>query len=471
MNFHWNVFVDLGLVSLALLTATWMRSKVRFFQRFLIPNALTAGFLLLVVYNAAMPLLGLSTANLETLVFHLLGISFVAVTLRKSPPQNEKHEVVGVSIILLMQHIFQAALGLAITFLLIATILPDLFPGFGLFFPLGFALGPGQALAFGAKWEKMGFQGAPSIGITFATIGFLYACFGGVTLIHLARKRGWIDAADGRDLMPGDGLEHTAELRHSAASSTGMLLTTHSDAIDTLSINVAVVLGSYFLTFLLLKALTLPLTLTGQAGAQFAESLWAITYVFAGLAAMVVKMLLKRVKADIVLDNGALTRISGFAVDYLVAGSLGVVSLVVVKAYWLPILLIIAVGTIVTVFLHLWVSSRIFQRHIFMRTLMIYGAMTGTLPTGLALLRVIDPEFNTSVASDHMYAAGLMFPMAIPFLLMADFPANWHITGNPIWFFLTVGLLAAYILIIALAYWRIAGRKAFARPLRLWFTQ
>lgn len=463
MNFDWGLFVDLGLISAALLVATALRAKIRFFQRFLVPNSLTAGFLLLIVYNAC----HLSTNRLESLVFHLLGMSFVAMTLRKSPPQQEKHEVLSVSLVLLMQHIIQAAFGLAVTALLIVTIRPDLFPGFGMFYPLGFALGPGQALAFGAKWEAIGFHGAPSIGITFAAIGFLYACFGGVILIQVAKRKGWLEQLPNQAILADNGLLASTPVN---ARPVGMFLTTHSDAIDALSINLAVVLMCYWLTYLLLKAITALLALAGKPGLQFADSLWVITYVFAGLVAMIVKVALQRARADAILDNGALTRISGFSVDYLVAGSLGVVSLMVVRDYWLPILLIISTGTVIVVFFHLWVSSRIFQRHVFLRTIIIYGAMTGTLPTGLALLRVLDPEFETPVASDHMYAAGLMFPMAIPFILMTDFPANWSVTHAPIWIMLTVVFLAVYLIGMAIMYRVLAKERAFASPFRLWFT-
>ena len=47
MNFPWNMFLDLGVISIALLLATFLRARINFFQKYLIPNALTAGFLLL----------------------------------------------------------------------------------------------------------------------------------------------------------------------------------------------------------------------------------------------------------------------------------------------------------------------------------------------------------------------------------------------------------------------------------------
>ena len=72
MDFSWSLFIDLGLISFALIIATVIRAKVPFFQRFLIPNALTAGFILLPIYNFVLPRLGHGNGGLGNLVYHLL---------------------------------------------------------------------------------------------------------------------------------------------------------------------------------------------------------------------------------------------------------------------------------------------------------------------------------------------------------------------------------------------------------------
>ncbi|HOV62726.1 MAG TPA: sodium:glutamate symporter, partial [Spirochaetia bacterium] len=151
MDFDWTFFIDVGLIGLALLFATFLRAKIRFFQRFLIPNALTAGFILLPVYNFVLPAIGLGVNGLGELVYHLLNISFIAMTLRKSPPKANKGSgsIFATSVAILSQYAIQALTGLLLTFLFIKTIAPGLFPAFGFDLPLGFALGPGQAFAIG----------------------------------------------------------------------------------------------------------------------------------------------------------------------------------------------------------------------------------------------------------------------------------------------------------------------------------
>ncbi|MCK5093434.1 MAG: sodium:glutamate symporter, partial [Spirochaetes bacterium] len=149
MTFSWSILIDLGIVSLALLTATLIRARVPFFQKYLIPNSVTAGFLLLPFYNFLAPLAGLNTEGLGNLVFHLLSLTFISMCLRKIPRKASGKSVFSMAIAILSQYSIQSLLGIGITFLFIATIIPDLFPSFGLLITLGFALGPGQAFAIG----------------------------------------------------------------------------------------------------------------------------------------------------------------------------------------------------------------------------------------------------------------------------------------------------------------------------------
>ncbi len=88
------------------------------------------------------------------------------------------------------------------------------------------------------------------------------------------------------------------------------------------------------------------------------------------------------------------------------------------------------VGGVVTTITCLWMTSRLFDDHQFGRALMLYGNMTGTLSTGIALLRVVDPEFKTPVASDYVYSNGITFALAIPMILLINLPIRWYTTGE-----------------------------------------
>ncbi len=466
MNFSWTIFIDLGLISLALLIATLIRAKVSFFQRYLIPNALTAGFILLPFYNFLAPRLGLATGGLENLVYHLLSISFIAMSLRKSPGRGAFRRIFSTSIAIVSQYTFQALLGFGLTFLLIATVLPNLFPSLGLLLPLGYGLGPGQSFAIGRGWERFGFESAANVGLTFAALGFLWACFGGVFLINYGIRRGWMEEGQiarfrGRGIRIG-------VYDRKAEKPVGARLTTETEAIDAMSFNLAVVLGVYLLTYLLLQGLTSLLSLAGSAGRDLAVNLWGISFAFAALVAMAVKKIADGAGFGHVLDSGSLTRISGASVDVLVAASIGAISLVVVSRYWLPIVGISTLGGIMVVVTVLAMTSRIFEDHQFYRAMMVYGACTGTASTGLALLRVLDPEFESPVAADYMYSSGIIFLLSIPLILMLNLPAYGHQSGNPVYYWITLGILLVYLVFVTVSYVIMSKERAFKNTSIFW---
>lgn len=471
MNFPWNMFLDLGVISMALLLATFLRARITFFQKFLIPNALTAGFILLPFYNFVAPSLGMSEIGLGAIVYHLLSISFIAMSLRKPAYTKRKGDksVFGTSVSIISQYSLQSLVGLLLTFFFMSTIMKELYPAFGFFMPLGFALGPGQAYAIGEGWVEMGFEGAPDVGLTFAAVGYMWASFGGVILINMGIKRGWLGKAHIEKI-------HAKRFRSGVMGrddelQVGSRLTTESEAIDSASYNMAVVLMVYLFSFLLLKGLGTVLSLAGNLGNDLAVNLWGISFVFAAMVALIVKTIMIKLKLEHTLDNGSLTRIAGNSVDIMVAAAVGAISLTVVVQYWLPILVISAIGGFITFITVIWISSRIFQDYQFHRALIIFGACTGTMPTGLALLRVVDPDFETPVATDYMYSAAVTFFLVIPFILSINLPAYSVTKDNPILFWAAVGVALAYLLFVVISHRIVGGKRAFSKLSDLWYEK
>lgn len=468
MDMQWGLMIDLGIIAAGLLLATVIRYRFRFFQRYLIPNALTAGFLILPFYNWVAPALGLDAANLEQLVYHLLSMSFVAMTLRSTEAAKSRGDgrIFATSIATLSQFGIQAVIGLLITFLFMQTLMPDIFPAFGFLLPLGFVQGPGQAFSIGEGWARFGFEGAGSIGLTFAALGFVVSSFGGVFLINYGIRRGWMP----EEFMKG---LDTSAVKSGIFPSrrrrpVGAELSTESEAIDSFSYHLAWVFGVYLLSYLLLRGLTWLLSLAGPLGADLAYNLWGINFIFSAITAILVKGVLRTVRVDRTFDSATLTRISGFSVDLMVAAAIGAISVVVVVEYLVPILTMALVATAIALVMIPWFCSRIFVDHQFHRTMLIFGVSTGTLPTGLALLRVIDPEFETPVASDYMYASGITFIFAIPFILAINLPAYAATTGNMLYFWLGLAVAAAYVLFVFVAFFFIARGRAFAGGRHIW---
>lgn len=471
---NWNYIIHIGIISASLLLAALIRARVRFFQRFLIPAPILGGIFMLVFYNFVAPKWGLNNEYLGELVYHLLNISFISMMLRvtgKRKDGKKARRMLGENTTAVMtQYGLQCMFGLLATALLIAVYDKHLFPAIGFTLPLGFELGPGQAFSIGKVWEDMGFVGGSSVGLTMAAIGFLVGSFGGVILINQGIKRGWI----GKEYLEKIGKKSVRTGFFSRIESErpiGSFLSTDGESLDTFSYHIALTMFTYLISWGVLTGLSALLGLIGPMGKDLAESLWGINFIFSALCAIGVKLLMKLFKVETTIDNRTCNRISGLAVDLTVASSLGAISLVVVQGYWFPILVLILVGVGITCFILPWYCSRLFDDHAFYRTLVIFGTGTGTLPTGLALLRVVDPEFETPVATDYLVSVGLVFVLAIPILLSVNLPAFSVTRNKPGLFWLSVGISAIYVLGSFISYIILAGKKAFAQPGKIFYKE
>lgn len=472
MMVEWSYIIHIGILSVALLFASFLRARIRFLQKFLVPAPMVAGAFLLIFYNFAAPSIGMNNAFLGELVYHLLNISFIAMLLRIDKRDDRDRKSIGRSLAenvtaTMSQYGLQCTFGLLLTVALTSTIFPDLFPAFGYMLPLGFELGAGQAYSIGLSWEPMGFTGASSIGLIIAAIGFIVGNVGGVILINRAVKLGWIDKKY-REKMTVESVR-TGFVPKNAKKAVGSLITTDGESIDTLSYHIALVMGTYLISWGVMKGIHALLALAGPLGLEFATSLWGINFIFSALCAIVVKNICVKIGVAHTIDDQTLNRINGLSVDLTVATSLGAISLAAISGYWIPIILMVIIGILLTVFLLPYMCSRLFHDHSFFRMLLIYGTATGTLPTGLALVRVVDPDFETPAVSDYMYSTGIVFLLAIPILVTINLPAMSWTLNDPSLFWIAVGISALYMVGSFVAYAKLSGKRAFTQPRKFFY--
>ncbi len=470
MTFSWTFIIDMGLISLALLIATILRSKITFLQKFLIPNAIIAGFILLPLYNFILPLFAMSSAGLGELAYHLLSISFISITLRTNKWTKRKRgkNIYATSVIIISQMIIQVIIGLTVTLLFIHTVRPELFHSFGYLLPLGFAQGPGQAFAIGESWQSFGISDAGSIGLTFAAIGFIFCSIGGIYLINYGVKRQWISKEQLEELKKER--TKTGLYKNESEKPVGALLSTQSEAIDSMTLHIALVMFTYLFTFFLLKVIGFLLSFAGPMGVELAQNFWGINFVFAALSGLIIKNLLKVFKLQFIVDNNTMHRISGLSIDIMVTSAIAAISLIIVMNYWLPILVAVTIAGTITFLTIPWMCSRMFTDFPFIRMILLFGVSTGTLSTGLALLRIVDPDFETPVAEDYSYAAGMTFFMFIPFILTINFPSKAFASGDPKWLWMSLAVIIAYVIFILISIYLISGKKLLRGKSSMWNT-
>ncbi|MDD5766375.1 MAG: hypothetical protein PHW79_09055 [Candidatus Marinimicrobia bacterium] len=451
-----SLIKDFMYLSIFLILGTVCRRYGKFFQKYLIPNNIIAGFIGLIVGPQVLGLLDLNMDHLGAYVYHLLALTFVAMGLRQEKTSWGKGPL-SFGITMLSSYIVQAVVGLLVAFAFIYTTMPKLSPSIGLLLPMGFGMGPGQAFTMGKAWESFGLEGGAATGLTIAAIGYLIAYFGGIIIINRGIKNRETNLIKGLEGITED--MRTGVVKH-GKPEIGSFLTLSQEAIEPLAFHIGLIGVVYWLTWVLTS--TLVGFMESHGAVKFAATVWAFHFVLALLVAIIVRKLLDITKKSYMIDVGLMNRTAGLFVDFLVVGSICAISLTVVWKYWAPLFVMSVFGTIVTYILLRYVCNRAFDDYKFERFVGIFGEMTGTLNSGLVLVRVTDPDFKTPVAEDLVYSSGVALFLGLPLLILLNAPMNFF--GNTYkGYWITLGLLILYGVILWV-FWRLIGFIKLTKP-------
>jgi len=423
--FPFEAFLLFSYLAIMILIGIFLRAKIKFFQNFLIPSCLIGGVLGLILVSTGV--LTVDVSRLETFAYHFFNISFISVGLSRSSNQDKtegrgKDIAKGSLWMALTQGAsfsLQAVLGgtMVLLFGLFGT---ELFSTFGFFIPLGFEEGPGQALSIGKAWESVGFEHGATIGLTFAAVGFLFSFFVGVPIANWGIRKGYTSM--GQTSLPKDfltGLFDKDQKKEPAGEQT-----THSANIDTLAFHAALIGLVYILTYYLV------ILLGKLIGGDVAKMLWGFFFFFGMTIAFILRFILGKIGIEHLIDPGIQRRITGWSVDFLLVSTVMAIQLVVVMQYIVPIISMCLVSGLLTTLLVLYLGKRLWAYNI-ERTVAIYGAVTGTVSSGLLLLRIVDPDFKTQVPIE----IGLMNLFTAPIVLGCSILVN-----APLWWNWSLGM-------------------------------
>ncbi len=419
--FPFDSLLIFGFMSIMLLVGMVLRLKFKFIQRYLFPSCLVGGLIGMVLLNTG--LVDLDAERFEVFAFHLFNISFISVGLTKGSEHAGEQESAnreigkGASWMALMQGFafpFQALVG-GLVVVLFALFGAELFTTFGFLCPLGYNEGPGQALSFGKVWEGQGFEDATTIGLTFASIGFFFSFFVGVPLARWGLRKNL--AAHGKEELP-PGLVTGIMGRGQKLESAGEL-TVHSGNVDNMAFQAAVVGLVYVITYLLVKGMGMIF------GPDVAGLFWGFFFFFGLVIAIILKWLMDRFfGVGHLVDPGVQRRITGWSVDFLIVATVTAIQVPVVIHYILPIALISIIAGVGTTLFVVYFGRRTWSIGL-ERMLAIYGSTTGTVSSGLLLLRIVDPEFKTTAAMELGFMNIIVVPFILTGLLLVNSPVWW----------------------------------------------
>ena len=446
----WNWILQLGLIAGAVLLANTLRQKLPFIRKSLMPIAVLAGFLLLGLKYTG--LVKLDGDLMEMLVYHGIALGFIAMSLRvpadKSKGGKDRTGLKSGAIIV-STYLVQGVAGLAVTLLLGYTFLPGLFKAAGLLLPMGFGQGPGQANNVGSSYEALGFAGGRSFGLSIAAAGYLVACVVGGVILNILARRGKVRAAL-RQEEPQPSLDYFQDRGEIPVS----------DSIDKLSVQIAMVLVVYLATYLAARGLTGGIAALSLGLAATVNTLiWGFNFIIGSALAILLRVLLEKGKQRGFIrrqyqNNYLLNRISGFFFDIMIVAGIASINLEDIRGLWLPFILLTAAGTVMT-WLHLrFVCRRVYPGYYYEGLISMYGMLTGTISSGVLLLREIDPNLETPAANNLVIGSSYGILLGAPVLVLVGLAPK-----SDLLCWVTFGLAAAYMALLVLLIVKLPPRK------------
>lgn len=445
-----QLVIDLSLISGLFVLGVVARRYVPVFQRFLLPSSLIAGFAGLLIGPELLSWVDFSTERMGAYVYHLLALTFISVGLQRR--SGRSRGAVAFGFMQIMTFLIQVLVGLAVALAITYFINPDFVPAVGTLLPLGLGMGPGIAYSIGQSWEVYGFVGAGSVGLTIAALGFLIAYVAGIIIVNRGIRRGHA-ALISSDARMSDALR-TGIIRHDPP--VGARLTFSANTIEPLTFHLTLIGSVYLLTYVLLSGVALILIEVGLE--REVVTLWSFHFIIANLLAVAVRRVIDARRISHVLDEGFLHRSSGFFADVLIATSIMAISLQVAQDYLWAVLVMSALGSILTYYALKWTAERSLADYHFERFTGIFGQMTGTISSGLALIRVTDPEFRTPVSQDLVLGSGIAFILGFPLLVLINLPFNFF-DGALEGYWIVAGASCVYLALILLVWSRLGLRR------------
>lgn len=413
-------FVNLVAVLLiSLLTANTLKRKIKFLRVSLIPTSVLGGLLLLILSIVYRQITGENifdtvffggngSMKLEMITYHCLALGFIATSFKPSKERfNKKRtaEVFNTGVTTVSCYLLQGIVGLAITILVAAFIMKDFFPAAGIILPFGFGQGTGQAMNYGNIYEMdYGFAGGKSFGLTIAACGFLSAALGGVIHLNIMRKKNQLVI----------GAKETAE-NYTGEDIQGKDEIPMNGSLDKVTVQMGFVLTAYLGTYFVMYLL-------GELLPSLKSIIYGFNFLFGVLIAIAVNSVVAALRRSGLMkrryiNNFLMDRIGGFFFDLMIVAGVAAIQLDVVERYWGVILVMAAVGLVVTYLYNWFISKTLFPEYPNEQFLVMYGMLTGTASTGIMLLKEIDRDL-TSLASENVVyqnlpAMVLGFPMMI----------------------------------------------------------
>ena len=421
------------ILSLFLVLGKFLRVFIPLLQKLYLPSSIVGGVVALIAFKCFPGLIPADVFDaIGKLPRFLINVVFAALFLGVTAPKFTRMAAIAFPQLCFGQFIAwgQYVLGLGITGFILTPFF-GVSPAFGNLLEIGFQGGHGTVGGMATVFDENGWSDGIALGYTMATAGMIIAIIVGMILVNWANRRGHVQ--EFRPLEEMDRLHLRGIYRRREQPAAGRQ-TVLCDSIDSLAwhcalIGLAVSIG-YAILF----------------GFQYAETALfpkATIRIFSGfplfplcmIGGLIIQNVFRKLRIAPLIDGIQMKRISGASLDFLVISAIATIRIEVVLRNWLPLLILLVAGTVLSVLMVLFVAPRLFRNAWFERAIADFGQSLGVTATGLLLLRTVDPESKTEATAAFGYKQ----------LLHEPFMGGGIVTALALTLVFTVGWLPVFV--------------------------
>jgi ESS family glutamate:Na+ symporter len=294
---------------------------------------------------------------------------------------------------------------------------------------VGFEGGHGSAAVMGPIYADLGFSGGTDLGLAMATVGLLSSTVVGGLLVVLAQGQGWLLAAEAGAPL--------CVLPEPAAAAVAAV-PGWPERLRQLATNLALVGIAVGIGVVMLAGLE---RLAEPAGGMLRTVIDALpVYPLALAGSLLVRLALERSdRAELAvpaLQNG----LGALATDLLIAAATAGLNLPLLRANWLPLLVLSGFGLAWNLLVILVLAPRILPAGWFERAVIEFGQATGVAASGLLLLGMADPDGRSEAIPAFSIKQLLLQPVLAGGVVTVAAPLALHSWGLPLWGGVCLGL-------------------------------
>lgn len=397
------------LLSILLVLGKVLRTLIPLLQRCYLPSSVIGGFIGLLIFQCFPELIPADVVSaIGKLPGFMINVVFATLFLGVVTPPLGK--VVRVAFPQLCFGQILAWGQYVIGFAAVGFLLLPFFgvnEGFGNLLEIGFQGGHGTVSGMAESFESFGWEDGIALGYTMATAGMLLAVILGIVLINWAARKGYIQNI--RRFEEQDKLQQKGIYGKEEQPAAGVQ-TVYCDSIDSLAWHISLV-GIAILAGFGLRYGLQELEATCSADGVVTIMKGFPLFPFCMIGGLLMQKLAQRVRVHQLIDHGQMQRISGAALDFLVVSAMATIKVQVVLDNWVGLLVLIVLGTLLSLFMVVVVARRLFRESWFECAIAEFGQSLGVTATGLLLLRAADPESKTCATQAFGYKQLLHEPI------------------------------------------------------------